>query len=187
MPRPTPPADEPTRPPRGAGEFLATRLELDPTVYVAPSAVLLGHVRVGCDSSVWPTAVLRGDHTAIEIGARTNLQDGVIVHGDEGYPCRIGDRVTAGHRAVIHASVVEDDCLVAMGAMLLTGVVVGRGSLIGAGAVVPERTVIPPGSLVLGVPGVVIRPVSHAERLRIENNADIYVEYARAYREGRLG
>jgi len=182
-----PPASSRERSPGGLGDLLPSRLEVDPTAYVAPSAVLLGHVRIGPQSSIWPTTVLRGDYSEIEIGSSTNLQDVAIVHGDDGFPCRLGDRVTVGHRAVVHASVVEDDCLVAMGAILLTGVRVGAGSFIGAGAVVPEGTTIPPGSLVLGVPGRIVRPVGEDLRERIRQSADNYVEYARAYREGRLG
>jgi len=168
-------------------QFEGKRPTIAPTAYVAPSAVLLGHVRIGPQSSVWTTVVLRGDYSPIEIGSFTNLQDGAVVHGDDGFPSRLGDRVTVGHRAVVHASVVEDDCLVAIGAILLTGVRVGAGSFIGAGSVVPEGTTIPPGSLVLGVPGRIIRPVDDGLRERIRQSADNYVEYARGYREGRLG
>jgi carbonic anhydrase/acetyltransferase-like protein (isoleucine patch superfamily) len=160
---------------------------VDPSAYVSPAAVLLGRVTIGADASVWPTAVLRGDYAPIELGAESNLQDGVIVHTDQDAPCRVGARVTVGHRAVLHAATIEDDSLIGIGAILLTGVHVGSGSLVGAGAVVPEGMRIPPGSLVLGVPGRVVRPVDAAMRARIERSAQNYVLYTRAYRAGRIG
>jgi carbonic anhydrase/acetyltransferase-like protein (isoleucine patch superfamily) len=160
---------------------------VDPSAYISPAAVLLGTVTIGAEASVWPTAVLRGDYAAIEVGAESNLQDGVIVHTDQDAPCRVGARVTVGHRAVLHAATIEDDSLIGIGAILLTGVHVGRGSLVGAGAVVPEGMRIPPGSLVLGVPGRVVRSVDAAMRARIERSAQNYVLYTRAYRAGRIG
>ena len=173
--------------PGGAGDFLANRLAIASTAYVAPSAVLVGHVQVGDDSSVWPVAVLRGDYAPIEVGSESNVQDGAVLHVDQNAPCRLGDRVTVGHRAVVHGATVEDDCLVGIGAVILTGARIGAGSLVGAGAVVPEGTQIPPGSLVLGVPGRVARAVDRALEERIRQSAANYVRYARAYREGRLG
>jgi len=173
--------------PGGPGAFLPTRLVIDPTAYVSPAAVLLGDVTLGAEASVWPTAVLRGDYAAIEVGNESNLQDGVIVHTDQDAPCRVGARVTVGHRAVLHAATIEDDSLIGIGAILLTGVHVGRGSFVGAGAVVPEGTRIPPGSLVLGIPGRVVRGVDAALRTRIERSAQNYVLYTRAYRDGRIG
>jgi carbonic anhydrase/acetyltransferase-like protein (isoleucine patch superfamily) len=184
-----PPADPPSAPrdPGGPGDFLPTRLAIDPSAYISPAAVLLGTVTIGADASVWPTAVLRGDYAPIELGAESNLQDGVIVHTDQDAPCRVGARVTVGHRAVLHAATIEDDSLIGIGAILLTGVHVGRGSLVGAGAVVPEGMRIPPGSLVLGVPERVVRGVDAAMRARIERSAQNYVLYTRAYRAGRIG
>jgi len=184
-----PPVPSPAAPrdPGGPGDFLPTRLVVDPSAYISPAAVLLGTVTIGAEASVWPTAVLRGDYAAIEVGAESNLQDGVIVHTDQDAPCRVGARVTVGHRAVLHAATIEDDSLIGIGAILLTGVHVGRGSLVGAGAVVPEGMRIPPGSLVLGVPGRVVRSVDAAMRARIERSAQNYVLYTRAYRAGRIG
>jgi len=171
----------------GCGAFLPNRIELAATVYVAPSAVLLGHVRVGADSSIWPTPVLRGDYAPIEIGRETNVQDGSVLHVDQDAPCVLGDRVTVGHRAVVHGAAVEDDCLIGMGSVVLTGARVGTGSLVGAGAVVPEGMHIPPGSVVLGVPARVVRPVTPELTARIRQSAANYVLYAQGYREGRLG
>ena len=167
-------------------DYRKTKLTLDPTAYVAPGAVLVGEVSVGRNASVWFNATVRGDMEPIVIGAESNVQDACVVHVDKGHPTRIGERVTLGHGAVVHASVVEDDVLVAMKAVVLSGCHVGRHCLIGAGAVVPEGTRIPEGSLVLGVPGRVIRPLRPEEIERIHANARAYVELSRAYRDGGI-
>jgi len=148
--------------------------------YVHESAVIIGNVTLGRDASVWPTAVLRGDNDSIVIGDETNVQDGTIVHVDPGVPVRVGNRVTIGHRAVIHGCTIEDDCLIGIGAIVLNGAVIGTGSMIGAGAVVPEGMIVPPGSLVLGVPGKVVRQVDDALRARIERGWRAYVAKIRA-------
>jgi carbonic anhydrase/acetyltransferase-like protein (isoleucine patch superfamily) len=156
------------------------------SAFIARSADVMGDVVIGEDSSVWYTAVLRGDMAPIRIGDRTNLQDGTIVHVDDGVPCRIGSRVGVGHRAILHGCTVEDDCLIGMGSILLNGVVVGRGSVVAAGALLTEGMVVPPGSLVMGVPGKVVRPVDEALRSRIEQTWRHYVEQGRHHREGRF-
>jgi carbonic anhydrase/acetyltransferase-like protein (isoleucine patch superfamily) len=166
--------------------YHATRLEIDPTAYVAPGAALVGRVTLGRHASVWFHATLRGDLAPIVIGAESNVQDACVVHVDSGRPARIGDRVTLGHGAIVHASVIEDDVLVAMKAVVLSGCHVGRRTLIGAGAVLPEGTRVPEGSLVLGVPGRVVRSLRPDEIERIHVNARSYVELARAYREGAV-
>jgi carbonic anhydrase/acetyltransferase-like protein (isoleucine patch superfamily) len=122
----------------------------------------MGDVTLGEDSSVWYGAVLRGDMDAIVVGAQTNLQDGAIVHVDDGFPCIVGARVGVGHRVILHGCTVEDECLIGMGSVLLNGVRIGTGSVIAAGAVVPEGMTVPPGSLVMGVPGRIVRPVGEA-------------------------
>ena len=147
--------------------------------YIHESAVVIGNVTLGRDSSVWPTAVLRGDIDSIVIGDETNVQDGVIIHVDYGVPVRVGHRVTIGHRAVIHGCTIGDDCLIGIGAIVLNRAVIGEGSVIGAGAVVREDMVVPPGSLVLGVPGRVVRPVDAELSARIAHGARTYVERAR--------
>lgn len=147
--------------------------------YIHPSAVVIGNVTLGRDSSVWPMAVLRGDIDAIVIGDETNVQDGVIVHVDYGVPVRVGHRVTIGHRAVIHGCTIEDNCLIGIGAIILNRAVIGAGSVIGAGAVVREDMHVPPGSLVLGVPGKVVRAVDEELRERIARGARTYVERAK--------
>jgi carbonic anhydrase/acetyltransferase-like protein (isoleucine patch superfamily) len=152
--------------------------------FVAAGATVVGRVRIGARSSVWYGTVLRGDTADISIGEDTNIQDGCVGHADEGFPLRVGDRVTVGHRVVIHGCQVDDDVLIGMGAVLMNGVRVGSGSLIAAGAVVTQLTEIPEGSLVAGVPAKVRRPVSDAERELIADGAQHYVALAARHREG---
>jgi len=144
----------------------------------------MGDVTIGEDASIWYTSVLRGDMAPIRIGAQTNIQDGTIVHVDEGVPCTIGNRVGVGHRAILHGCVVEDDCLIGMASTLLNRVVVGRGSVVAAGALLTEGMVVPPGSVVMGVPGKVVRPVDEALRARIEDTWQHYVGQGRRHRSG---
>jgi carbonic anhydrase/acetyltransferase-like protein (isoleucine patch superfamily) len=147
--------------------------------WIAPGAVVTGKVTLGEDVGVWYTAVLRGDLDEITVGNESNLQDGVIVHADPGFPARIGARVSVGHRAVLHGCTIEDDVLVGMGAIVMNGATIGAGSIIAAGALVPEGTEVPPGSLVMGMPAKVRRPVTEMEAAKIAVNAEIYVELAR--------
>jgi carbonic anhydrase/acetyltransferase-like protein (isoleucine patch superfamily) len=156
---------------------------IHPTAYVHPAAVVTGDVTLGARVSVWPTAVIRGDTDRIIIGADTNVQDGTIVHVDQGVPTTIGARVGIGHRAVVHGATIEDDVLIAMGAVLLNNVHVGTGSIVGAGAVCTEGMRIPPNSLVLGVPGRVVRQTTDAERARIRGTVESYLELQEAYRK----
>jgi carbonic anhydrase/acetyltransferase-like protein (isoleucine patch superfamily) len=161
-------------------------LNLHPTAFVASSADVMGDVSLGEDASVWYHAVLRGDIGPIVVGPRTNIQDLTMVHVDEGVPCTIGADVGVGHRCVLHGCTIEDGCLIGMGSVLLNSVHVGAGSVIGAGAVVPEGMRIPPGSLVLGVPAKVVRPVDDALRGRIQLTVGHYVRLARLHAEGRF-
>ena len=154
---------------------------IDPTAYIHPAAVVTGNVTLGARVSVWPTAVIRGDSDSIEIGEDSNVQDGTIVHVDHGVPTKIGKRVAIGHRAIVHGATVEDDCLIAMGAILLNGVHVGAGSIVGAGAVCREGMRIPPNSLVLGIPGRVTRETTEAERDRIRKTVESYLELQQQY------
>ncbi len=157
-----------------------------PTAFIAAGAVVLGDVTLGEESSVWYGAVVRGDMAPIVIGARTNLQDGTIVHVDEGVPCTIGQRVGVGHRVILHGCTVEDDCLIGMGAILLNHVRIGTGSVVAAGAVIPEGMNVPPRSVVMGVPGRIVRQVDAALTERIAFTWAHYVEQARAHRSGRF-
>jgi carbonic anhydrase/acetyltransferase-like protein (isoleucine patch superfamily) len=155
-----------------------------PTAYIAPSALVMGDVTLAAESSIWYTSVLRADMASIRIGAQTCIQDGCIAHVDEGVPCVIGDRVGVGHRAILHGCTVEDDCLIGMGSILLNGVVVGRGSVVGAGALLPEGMQVPPGSLVIGLPAKVVRPVDAELTRRIAQTWRHYVEQAKRHRAG---
>lgn len=157
---------------------------IDPTAFIAPGAIVLGDVHLGAESSVWYNAVLRGDVERITIGAQTNIQDLTMIHADPGVPCTVGERVTVGHRVILHGCTIEDDCLIGMGAIVLNGARVGRGSIVGAGAVLLEGTEIPPDSLVVGVPAKVVRPVDEATASRLEHGWRHYVEQARRHREG---
>jgi carbonic anhydrase/acetyltransferase-like protein (isoleucine patch superfamily) len=159
--------------------------DIHPDAFVHPRAFVCGMVKLGPRVSVWPTAVIRGDSDTIEIGADTNVQDGTIVHVDDGVPTRIGARVGIGHRAIIHGATIEDDCLIAMGAVLLNNVHVGSGSIVGAGALCTEGMIVPPNSLVLGVPGRVVRQTTAAERERIRHTVDAYVQLQEEHRAGR--
>ena len=155
--------------------------KIHPSAFIAPGAVVVGDVTIGADASLWFGVVVRGDVEAVVIGPQTNVQDGCILHADAGEPCVLGQRVSLGHAAIVHAAIVEDDSLVGIRATVLNGARIGRGSLVAAGAVVTPGTVIPPGSLVMGLPGKVIRPVSEADRERIRRTAEHYVAYARVY------
>ncbi len=157
---------------------------IHPTAYVHPTAVVLGDVTLGAHVSVWPTAVIRGDSDSITIGDDSNVQDGTIIHVDSGLPCTIGKRVGIGHRAIIHGATVEDDVLIAMGAILLNGSYVGTGSIVGAGAVVREGMKIPPNSLVLGVPGRIARSTTGEELERIRKTVQSYLDLQEQYRSG---
>jgi len=159
---------------------------IHPSAYIAPSADVLGDVRLGAESSVWYQTVLRADMEPITVGARSNIQDLSMVHVDEGVPCTIGANVGVGHRVILHGCTIEDECLIGMGSILLNHVHVGTGSVIGAGAVVTEGMRIPPGSLVLGVPARVVRPVDDTLRARIRATVEHYVRLAVLHREGRF-
>ena len=161
-------------------------INIHATAFIAPGAVVLGDVTLAARASVWYGAVLRGDMAAIVVGEASNLQDGTIVHVDEGKPAQIGARVGVGHRAILHGCTVEDDCLIGMGSVLLNDVHVGTGSVVAAGAVVPEGTRVPPGSLIVGVPARVARRVDDALRQRIRLTWEHYVAEAERHRAGRF-
>jgi gamma-carbonic anhydrase len=162
--------------------FAGKRPLLDPSVFVAESAAVIGDVEIGPESSIWYGTVVRGDVMPIRIGARTSIQDNAVIHVTSGrYGTTIGNDCTIGHAAIIHACIVEDDCLIGMGAILLDGARIGRGSLVGAGALVTPGTDIPPGSLVIGSPAKVKRSINAAEREQIAFGAAHYVELTRRY------
>jgi carbonic anhydrase/acetyltransferase-like protein (isoleucine patch superfamily) len=158
---------------------------IHPTAFIAPGAAIMGDVTLGEHASVWYAAVVRGDMAPIVIGAETNLQDGTIVHVDEGVPCTVGRRVGVGHRVILHGCTVGDECLIGMGSVLLNNVRIGSGSVVAAGAVIPEGMQVPPRSLVMGVPGRIVRQVDASLASRITATWQHYVEQARAHRAGR--
>lgn len=156
------------------------------SAFTADSAVIVGSVSLGKDSSVWYGAVVRGDLKEIRIGARSNIQDGAILHVTGQLGVVIDDDVTVGHGAILHGCVVEKECLVGMGAIVLDGARIGEGSVVGAGSLVPEGRIVPPGSLLMGIPAKVIRKVTEEERDRIRKLAASYVDLARTH-AGRKG
>ncbi len=156
-------------------EALWTLPEIDPTAWVAPGAILVGRVRLKACSSVWYGCVLRGDGDFIEVGEETNVQDGSILHVDRGWPCVLGNRVTLGHRALVHASIVHDGAMIAIGATVLSRCVIGEQALIAAGAVVLEGTQVPPRTLWAGCPARQIKELSDEQLARIAHAWKHYV------------
>jgi carbonic anhydrase/acetyltransferase-like protein (isoleucine patch superfamily) len=149
---------------------------IEATAYVDESAQVIGDVRIGAESSVWMNAVVRGDVHWIRIGARTNVQDGTVIHGQTGtHAVTIGDEVTIGHGAIVHGCTIEDRCLIGMGAILLNGVRVGAGSIVAAGSLLPEGFQVPPRSLVMGSPAKVRRSLTDDEVAMIGGYAERYV------------
>lgn len=157
--------------------------QLHPQSWVAPNATVIGQVVLAAAASAWYGAILRAEAEPIEIGEGTNIQDGVTVHVDPGFPCRIGAGVSVGHNAVLHGCTVEDGSLVGMGAVVLNGATIGAGSLVAAGAVVPQGAVIPPRSMVAGVPAKVRRELSDDEVAGIHTNALLYQELVKVHRD----
>ena len=159
---------------------------IHPTVFVAPTATVVGDVTLAEESSVWFGAVLRGDDDFITVGPRTNVQDGCVIHTDVGQPTVIGAGVTLGHGAIAHGCRIADNVLIGMRATVLNGAQIGENCLVGAGAVVTPGTVVPPGSLVLGLPARVIRPLTPEEIQSIHLSATHYAGIARRYRVGEF-
>ena len=155
--------------------------EIAEGAWVAPGATVVGAVRLAEESSIWYGAVLRGDGDRIEVGQRSNVQDGCVLHADPGFPAVLGREVTVGHRAVVHGARVGNNVLVGMGAILLNGCRVGDSCLIGAGAILLEGTEVPPGSLVVGAPGRVRRSLTEEEIRGIAGSAEEYVSLARRH------
>jgi carbonic anhydrase/acetyltransferase-like protein (isoleucine patch superfamily) len=156
--------------------------QVDPSAFLAPGAVVLGDVTIGPRSSVWFHAVLRGDVEKIVIGAETNVQDGCVLHADPGFPCRLGDRVSLGHGAIVHGATVEDDVMIAMRAVVMNGARIGAGSIVAVGAVVLAGMDVPPGSVVMGAPARVRRVSEDRDFALIRHAAEHYVQAAQAYR-----
>jgi carbonic anhydrase/acetyltransferase-like protein (isoleucine patch superfamily) len=174
-------------PPAEPPVFLQRRPQLGAGVFIAPSADVLGDVTLGEGSSVWYQAVLRGDINRILVGPRSNIQDGAVVHLADDFPAVIGELVTIGHKAVVHACTIHDEVLVGMGAIILDGAEIGARSIIGAGTLVTGGTKIPPGSLVVGNPGRVRRTLSLDEQSKVKTWAEKYVAVSRHYLALGLG
>jgi carbonic anhydrase/acetyltransferase-like protein (isoleucine patch superfamily) len=160
------------------------RVETDgDDVWIAPTAVVIGKVKLAKKTSIWWHAVLRGDNEPIIIGEGTNIQDSTVIHTDPGFPVAIGERVTVGHMAMIHGCSIGDGALIGINAVVLNGAKVGKNCLIGAKALVTEGMEIPDNSLAVGAPAKVIREVTPENIERMQHGADVYIDRARLYRE----
>ncbi len=167
--------------------FLRKTPSLGQNVYLARGAVVVGDVTLGDHSSVWYNAVLRGDINRIVVGHHSNIQDNAVLHLADELPCLVGDYVTIGHSATVHACTVRDECLIGMGAVILDGAEIGPQSLIGAKALVTQGTKVPEGSLVLGSPGKVVRALSAEERAELKYWAEKYAANAGYCLENKIG
>src|SRR4051812_29373329 len=157
--------------------------QLAPGAWVAPSADLIGDVRLGARASVWFGAVIRADNTPIVIGEESNIQDGTIGHSDPGFPLTLGARVTVGHQAILHGCTVADDCLIGMGARILNGAVIESECIVGAGALITEGKTFPAGSLIVGSPARIVRQLTSEEKQALRVSAAHYAEKAARYAE----
>jgi carbonic anhydrase/acetyltransferase-like protein (isoleucine patch superfamily) len=172
---------------RQLDKFLGQTPRLGKGVFIANTATVIGDVTLGAQSSVWFSAVLRGDINRIAVGHHSNIQDNAVLHVADDYPCVVGNWVTVGHGAIVHACRVGDEVLVGMGAVILDGAVIGKQSLIGAKALVTQGTKIPPGSLVLGAPAKVVRALTKKERAGLKWWAEKYVANTAYYLKNKIG
>ena len=157
--------------------------EIAKSAYIDPAAIIIGDVKIGEDSSIWPLTVVRGDVHYIRIGKRSNVQDNSVLHVmRDTNPLVLGDNVTVGHSVTLHGCTIESRCLIGMGSIILNGVVIGTGSIVAAGTLIPERTVIPAGSLVMGSPGKVCRALTDDDQKSIDRYAQNYFEYKEIYK-----
>jgi carbonic anhydrase/acetyltransferase-like protein (isoleucine patch superfamily) len=158
--------------------------QLAQDTWAAPDAQIIGDVRVGAEASIWFHAILRGDNETIAIGARTNIQDGCVLHTDLGYPIDIGEGCTIGHRVVLHGCLIGANSLIGMGATLLNGVNVGRNCIVGANSLLTEGKAYPDNSLIIGAPARVVRELKDSEIAQLRESAAAYVANARRYKRG---
>jgi carbonic anhydrase/acetyltransferase-like protein (isoleucine patch superfamily) len=163
---------------------IAPQLPPDGAYYIAPTAVLIGRVRLLKNASIWFGAVLRGDNDWITVGENANVQDNAVIHADPGQPVVLGTGVTVGHRAIIHSATVGDHSLIGMGATLLNRARIGSYCVIGAGALVAEDKVFDDGLLAVGAPARMVRSLNDEQRARLQFSADVYVANAKRFREG---
>ena len=165
-------------------EGIAPQFDDAESLWIAPDATVIGRVRLGREVGIWFGAVLRGDNEPIVVGARTNLQEHVIIHTDPGFPVTVGTGCTIGHRALLHGCTVGDNSLIGMGAIVLNGARIGNNSLVGAGALVTEGKEFPDGALIVGSPAKVVRMLDDAAIARLRKSADHYVANAARFRTG---
>lgn len=165
--------------------YLGRTPDVAQAAFVAPNATVLGDVTLGPRSSVWYGCVLRGDINSISIGEGTNVQDGTIVHLADDYGVRVGDYTTIGHAAIVHACEIGNECLIGMGATVLDGARIGDRCIVGANALVTQRFVAPAGSMILGAPAKVVRPLTEAEQMGLRRWAEKYIEVAKAHAASR--
>ncbi|HID26064.1 MAG TPA: gamma carbonic anhydrase family protein [Thermoplasmata archaeon] len=156
--------------------------QIHPSCYIAPTAVIIGDVTIEKDCSVWPNAVIRGDENTIKIGEGTNIQDCCVIHTDKKHTVTIGKHVTLGHGAIVHGAEVEDDCIIGMHATVLNGAKIEKGSIVGAKALVTENMTVPENSLVLGVPGRIVK-TNQKFREIAQKNAEEYKNIAKRYKK----
>ena len=161
-------------------ELDGARPRIDPDAYVHPDAVVIGDVTIGPESSVWPSAVLRGDYGTITVGARSSIQDGTVIHAGPGFPTVIGDGCVVGHLTHLEGCTLEDDSLAGSGSVVLHWAVISRGATVGANALVPNHMVVPPGALALGIPARIVEGKSDVTM--IKTSAGVYLDNARRYR-----
>lgn len=170
--------------PAYALDDLTPRLPAPERLFLAPDAHVIGDVSLGEDVGVWFGAVLRGDKATITVGARTNIQEGAMLHVDPGFPLEIGEGCTIGHHAIVHGCTIGDNTLIGMGATVLNGARIGANCLVGAGALVTEGKEFPEGSLIIGVPAKAVRPLDEAALAGLKRSAQTYVENAERFRRG---
>ncbi len=162
--------------------FLSQEPRIDPSAYVSPYATVIGAVTLGAYASVWPGSVLRADINSISIGEGSNVQDGCVMHLSDDFGVRVGNYVTIGHLAMIHACTIEDECLIGMHATVLDEAVIGRRSVIGAHSLVTKGMRVPPGSVVMGVPAKVVKTLSEPDQANLRYWAEKYIKVAAAHR-----
>jgi carbonic anhydrase/acetyltransferase-like protein (isoleucine patch superfamily) len=164
-------------------EFDGHKPEVHSSAFISNNCLIIGRASIGENASVWPGCVLRADVEDITVGSNTNIQDGTMVHSDHGLPVFIGKGVTIGHGAIIHGCVIGSNCLIGMGAVILSGAVIEDNCIIGAAALITENMKVPEGSLVLGVPGKVMRKITKEELARIYRSAEEYLKLAEVHRK----
>ena len=162
--------------------FLSQEPQIDCSAYISKDATIIGAVTIGAHSSVWPQCVLRGDINSIEIGEGTNVQDGSVIHLADDYGVRIGNNTTIGHMAMVHACTIGNECLIGMHSTILDGAVIGSQCIIGAHTLITQGMQIPDGSLVMGVPGKIVKTLDHTKRSEIKNWAKKYIQVAAAHK-----